>query len=100
MQRLVWAAAVACVGGFVHPGGGVVRRRAVDVRLTGGEIYETLAAFGAHASQRVVVKYGGHAMSDDRAAQCFAEDIVTVASQSTATRRASRASSRRRRGAS
>ncbi|KAJ1447063.1 acetylglutamate kinase [Pelagophyceae sp. CCMP2097] len=76
MQRLVWAAAVACVGGFVHPGGGVVRRRAVDVRLTGGEIYETLAAFGAHASQRVVVKYGGHAMSDDRAAQCFAEDVL------------------------
>lgn len=46
--------------------------------ISGEQIYESLSEFGFHAGQDVVVKYGGHAMSDDRAAVHFAEDVVLM----------------------
>mmetsp|Transcript_5617 Transcript_5617/g.23344 ORF Transcript_5617/g.23344 Transcript_5617/m.23344 type:complete len:391 (+) Transcript_5617:41-1213(+) len=46
--------------------------------LSGGQIYEALDEFSHHAGKRVVVKYGGHAMSDAHAADCFAKDVVLM----------------------
>lgn len=44
----------------------------------GSQIYGSLSEFAQHAGRCVVVKYGGHAMSDDAAADAFAEDIVLL----------------------
>lgn len=46
--------------------------------VSGGQIYESLSHFAYYAGECVVVKYGGHAMSDAAAAQCFAQDIVLM----------------------
>jgi len=45
---------------------------------TGEQIYESLSQFAHHAGKTVVVKYGGHAMSDEAAARSFAQDIVLL----------------------
>jgi acetylglutamate kinase len=54
-----------------------------SVRMTAGgldgtKIFEALECFSQHSGLCVVVKYGGHAMSDERAAECFAQDIVLM----------------------
>ena len=46
--------------------------------LDGTKIFEALECFSQHSGLCVVVKYGGHAMSDERAAECFAQDIVLM----------------------
>ncbi|KAH8062843.1 acetyl-CoA:L-glutamate N-acetyltransferase [Aureococcus anophagefferens] len=48
------------------------------VEPVGPQIFDSLAQFARHSGKCVVVKYGGHAMSDERAAECFAEDIVLM----------------------
>lgn len=53
-------------------------RRHSAVSASGKEIYESLSQFAHHAGQTVVVKYGGHAMSNASAARCFAQDIVLL----------------------
>ena len=45
------------------------------IEPVGPQIYDSLSQFARHSGKCVVVKYGGHAMSDERAAECFAEDI-------------------------
>lgn len=52
-----------------------VRLRAT---VTGEQIYQSLSELGRHAGKSVVVKYGGHAMSDAAAALCFAQDVVLL----------------------
>ncbi|KAJ8613540.1 hypothetical protein CTAYLR_002162 [Chrysophaeum taylorii] len=51
---------------------------ALRMSISGPQIYESLSHFGMHAGKTVVVKYGGHAMSDEAAARCFAQDIVLL----------------------
>ena len=46
--------------------------------LDGTKIFEALECISQHSGLCVVVKYGGHAMSDERAAECFAQDIVLM----------------------
>ena len=48
------------------------------VEPSGPQIYDSLSQFAQHADLCVVVKYGGHAMSDERAAESFAQDIVLM----------------------
>ncbi|KAH8058801.1 acetyl-CoA:L-glutamate N-acetyltransferase [Aureococcus anophagefferens] len=48
------------------------------VEPVGPQIFDSLSQFARHSGKCVVVKYGGHAMSDERAAECFAEDIVLM----------------------
>lgn len=57
----------------------VVSRSAMPAAgLDGPQIYESLSQFAVHANRDVVVKYGGHAMSDDAASAFFAQDIVLM----------------------
>ena len=58
-------------------------RSPTKVRMTAGglagtDIFEALQCFSQHSGKCVVVKYGGHAMSDERSAECFAQDIVLM----------------------
>ena len=58
-------------------------RSPTKVRMTAGglagtDIFEALECFAQHSGKCVVVKYGGHAMSDERSAECFAQDIVLM----------------------
>mmetsp|Transcript_20989 Transcript_20989/g.67623 ORF Transcript_20989/g.67623 Transcript_20989/m.67623 type:complete len:338 (-) Transcript_20989:105-1118(-) len=57
---------------------GLLPTAASPLEIDGSVIYESLSEFGVHAGQDVVVKYGGHAMSDDTAALHFAQDVVLM----------------------
>ena len=75
-----WVLAHACAFqaqlrlGMAPPRGGGV----LSVSTEGSQIFESLSEFSVHAGRVIVVKYGGHAMSDERAAESFAEDIVLM----------------------
>lgn len=50
--------------------------RALDDVSKARVLIEALPWLEEFAGQRIVVKYGGHAMVDDHLRQCFAQDMV------------------------
>jgi len=81
-MRLLLASCCWTAASFVHVRPTVrtttTRVEVATSSLAGAEIYESLECFAQHEKKCVVVKYGGHAMSDERAAECFAQDIVLM----------------------
>jgi len=85
-MRWVALAAIACAGALVPPAArpapaaGPPRTSFGEefCDSEGAQIFASLSQFAQHADQCVVVKYGGHAMSDEAAAECFAEDVVLL----------------------